>query len=550
MVYSDGSDRIVRRLRAQLQFFADEHTRAATAAWVRAWDDVALPLEQALVDLTADGVRPTRSQLLRAQRLQNALWLIESRLSEAFEASAVAAIADLRMVVDAAGVATDQLISSMLPDGANVSGWARVDPAQVDAIVTRSTEQITKLSFPLAAEATATMKRELVRGVLVGSNPRETARRMVAKSRSTFNGGLPRALTIARTEMLDAHRAAAALSEKQSSDVLAGWVWVAALSERTCPACWGMHGSLHDLDEPGPEGHQNCRCARVPRTKTWRELGFDIDEPPSLLPDGEALFGALTPGQQLNILGPSRYAAWKAGEFPMTAWASKRSTPGWRDSWVPSKAPAGFRGTRRAALDDTTKPWQFGRGAKLLSTGPRQALRQIQQVHDVPLLLEPVKILPMAHATKGQQGRFTPADLTIRINPKAISKGLTTVHEFGHYLDFRDFGEGVRMASRSSGAPEWLAFRAVVAKSPEVKGILRAKSLDVPHAEYLARDPELFARAYAQWIALRSGSRSLARDLARMRKLPGVDGMRQWSDESFEPIAEALDRLFGSRMHS
>jgi len=340
MTFSHESARVLARLRAQLAGIADEHTRMQVAAWVKAWDDVAPELQGALDDLTVTGERPTRAQLIKARRLTNALDLIEDRLATLMDASADAAIARLREVVDAAGTFTDQMISAALPPGESVNGWTRVDPKAVDAIVTRATEQITKLSYPISGEASANMKRELIRGMLTGANPRETARRMVARTEGVFNGGLSRALTIARTEQMDAHRAAAQLAEAENVDTLAGWTWVCAVSARTCPACWSMHGSEHPLAEPGPLGHQNCRCARVPRAKTWRELGFDIDEPKSVLPSREDAFGRLSDSEQRDVLGPRRYEAWRDGRYPMDDWSVRRDNPGWRPSYNVSPVPA------------------------------------------------------------------------------------------------------------------------------------------------------------------------------------------------------------------
>ena len=345
---NSNTERVSARLDASLALILDEQARAATTAWVAAWDDVSNELLTALDELTATGVKPTRSQIMRSARLRNALLLIEDRLAGAFDTSAGRTIADLHRIVEQAGVGADLLVSTLLPADMKVRSWTRVDPRQVDAIVARSTKQITARSLPLAPEATRVMKRELVRGLLVGENPRETARRMVRRTEGTFNGGLARALTIARTETLDAHRAASMLGYRQNADVLEGWEWHADLSSRTCSACWAMHGTIHPLDEPGPAGHQNCRCTGLPVLKDPAELGFETPDPVSIIPDAEARFNALSPAEQLDVLGPSRFAAWKAGEFPMSAWAQKRTTDGWRDSWVPAKAPAGFKGTTRA----------------------------------------------------------------------------------------------------------------------------------------------------------------------------------------------------------
>jgi SPP1 gp7 family putative phage head morphogenesis protein len=177
------------------------------------------------------------------------------------------------------------------------------------------------------------MKNELIRGIVVGSNPNETARRIMKATQGRFEGGAARAVRIARTETLDAMRAGAAAVDRQNKDVLKGWRWSADLSPRTCQACIGMHGRTFDLDTPGPEGHPNCRCARVPVTRSWADLGFkDIKEPPDLFPSAEAWFKGLSSSEQKRLLGPN-HDAWKAGKFPLSQWAVKKENPGWRPAW-------------------------------------------------------------------------------------------------------------------------------------------------------------------------------------------------------------------------
>lgn len=77
--------------------------------------------------------------------------------------------------------------------------------------------------------------------------------------------------------------------------------------------------------------------------------------------------------------------------------------------------------------------------------------------------------------------------------------------------------------------------------------------LDYDHLRYLLQTHEVFARSYAQYIAVRSADPI---GLAELRKLqgqgrPGSQGIfpaypRQWEDEDFAPIADAFDRLFDS----
>lgn len=546
--------RLQQELERLMRRRTDDQLRALTIAWARTWDEISLDLVAVLAELLVAGERLKAAELRRARRLQQALAIAAERIEALTAETQVLVSRDVRALVDAAGGAQASIIDSQLPPGAvdlvRLDAWSRVDARQIDAIVNRTTQRIVSQTRPLTHHAEQALRRELVRGVAVGANPRVTARRIVDRAGEGFAGGLSRALTVARTETLDAYRAAAALGQAQHADVLAGWMWLAELSSRTCPACLSQHGSVHPLSAAGPLGHQNCRCSRMPVTKPWSELGFPgLVEPPSLVPDADAFFAGLTPAEQQGILGKRGYQAWRAGRWPREQWAVRRSTKGWRDSFVVARAPQ-VPGAERFAVPDTTKPWQFGRGAKLLATGPRHALQAIQRLHEVPMLKDPVRILPMLGASPGEQGVFFPGSLTIRINPKAIGKALTTVHEFGHYLDFQDFGGARMLASRSSTAPEWSALRIAFDQTAEVQGLRRAAALGDEHAEYLARDVELFARGYAQWVTVRSGSKTLLRDLNRMRQLEDVDAFRQWSDASFEQVAQALDVIFASRLRS
>lgn len=331
-------------LRAVLQAVNDTQARALTAAWVTAWDEIAPDLNAALLEQFTSGDRVTRAQLLRSLRMRNALAVVADRLEALAADAGVLITGALGDVVDTAGAAQASIIDSQLPAGFltpdDLATWTRVDPEQIAAIVKRSTEQITSRLAPMPVEQTAIVKRELVRGVAVGANPRRTAARMIRRAeRVGFNGGLTRALNVARTETLDAYRAAAEVGQAPHADVLAGWTWLAQLDARTCPSCWAQHGQLHSLNDPGPLDHQQGRCARLPQTKTWKDLGFDIEEPPSLLPDAAAEFVGLDVATQREILGPSRHAAWVSGQYPMDAWPQRVSTDGWRDSYRVSSAP-------------------------------------------------------------------------------------------------------------------------------------------------------------------------------------------------------------------
>lgn len=335
--------RLARRVRADLLKAVDANDRALAAAWADAWDGIAGALEAALLELIGQNQAGVMSQatILRSQRMRLALDVVSRALTKLTNEAGAKVTADLVQLVRAAGEAQEEIVGSQLPksERTNLAGWDRVDPRQIEAIVTRSTERITSQLWPLSASADAAVRRSIVQGLATGEGPRATARAILKRTEGEFNGGLARAMTIARTETLDAHRRAGELAHNQNADVLRGWMWLAATSTRTCPACLGMNGTEHPLTEPGPLGHQNCRCTRVPLTKTWKDLGIDVPEPEPAATGSQAWFDSQDEKTQRQILGPARYAAYQRGDFPMSKWATRRSTDGWRDSYVPAPAP-------------------------------------------------------------------------------------------------------------------------------------------------------------------------------------------------------------------
>jgi SPP1 gp7 family putative phage head morphogenesis protein len=320
----------------------DDQTRRLVAAWVQAWDTVAAELDAAAAILAAEarGGRITARQVLRTERAMRALRTVQEAIDRLAGAAGVTIAGSLSAVVDQAIAAQQAIIGAQLPPALRPY-TVRVDARQVDAAVRRTSQRITAATRRLSAEGQAAIRRELVRGIAVGANPRRTARRMVAGIEDRFNGGLSRALVISRTETMDAYRNAALAQRKASADVVQGWTWLAELSARTCPACLGMHGTEHAADEPGPNGHHQCRCVAVPTTRSWADLGFpELQEPRDVTPDAGRWFNQQPAATQQRILGAKGYQAWTAGDWPRERWATLRHTSGWRDSYVPARPPS------------------------------------------------------------------------------------------------------------------------------------------------------------------------------------------------------------------
>jgi hypothetical protein len=343
--------RLATRRKADIDAQVDAETRRLVSAWVREFNALLPELDAALADLAAagvDGEWPSRAQITRSSRIWKAIAHAEHRLTTLANAAEVNLVNAAGEVVDLAVTLEPRLIASQLPrtEGPTAklaASFDQLDTGAVDAIVARTTEQIHSLTRPLSTQAAEVMRQELVRAIPAGDNPKTTARRMLKRLEGGFNGGLTRALVISRTELIDASRAGAQAQQQANADVLAGWVWSATLDTTTCPSCWAMHGTEYALDEDGPLDHQQGRCVRLPLLKTWRELGYDLDEPPSVIPDAQATFGAMSQADQLAVMGPSRLEALQSGRMGWDDLSARRSSDGWRDSYgvAPVGAAAG-----------------------------------------------------------------------------------------------------------------------------------------------------------------------------------------------------------------
>lgn len=347
MSINEETLRLAAGMRLQVGSTVDAATQDLTFAWVRAWNEVAGEWEAAVADLIAageDGKWPSAGKVRRAKRALRARDTTRELLFE------LQGLIPVRVMQDVEPLLTDvarwqrDLTASQYPPAAGgttvvSASLDRLDVDAIRAIVTRTASQVTARSLPLSAQAEAAMKSTLIKGVTVGNSPETAAREMVARVEGAFNGGLARARTIARTELLDAHRAAGRAQQDRLHEqgVVTGWTWMANLDRRTCPSCLAMHGTDHPASVAGPLDHQQGRCDRLPLTATWKDLGFpDIEEPPSILPDARAWFDGLPRSERLQIMGEQRLALLDAGKVSWEDLAQRRDTTGWRPSYAPT----------------------------------------------------------------------------------------------------------------------------------------------------------------------------------------------------------------------
>lgn len=180
-------------------------------------------------------------------------------------------------------------------------------------------------------EAAGAMTDALLDGVARGHNPRVTAAAMARAS----GMGLQRAMVIARTEQLRAYREAGRAAY-QESGVVDGFYRLCAHDSRVCPACLAREGEFIPLSAGPLREHPQGRCSMVPKVRGLPPLTFTA---------GESWFRLQIEADQIAILGPRRFQAWRDGQVRFGDFAQTVPNAVWGDSLrTPSLAELGIAG--------------------------------------------------------------------------------------------------------------------------------------------------------------------------------------------------------------
>jgi hypothetical protein len=204
---------------------------------------------------------------------------------------------------------------------------------------------------------------------------------------------------------------------------------------------------------------------------------------------------------------------------------------------TPSRA-ADARGTRDYRERVTTSPGQLAKATSRAST----------MVRDV--LPDHVSI-PVSEIVLFKKDRFgTPAqESTVRastnldtrvieVNPTLQGQEATIIHELGHLLD-RDLDQ--------AGRTKYTKALDQIKRSETVRALEDhpQKSLTDPiHKRYLLQDREVFARAFAQYVATESKSPKVVNTIDFHRGGEGMDGLQQWPDDDFDEFVRPALKEF------
>lgn len=181
------------------------------------------------------------------------------------------------------------------------------------------------LAATMPGDAADAVKSALVKG-LAGGKSVDWMTREATRALGLSHG---RAVTIMRTESLRAYRSASRAVYQANADVVGTWTWNAHLDARTCVACTLMDGTEHPLSAT-LDGHPRCRCAMVPRTRSWADLGVEgLDDTRPPVRQGREWLEDQSPEVQKAILGKAKFQAWQDGTISLDDMVARHDDPRW-----------------------------------------------------------------------------------------------------------------------------------------------------------------------------------------------------------------------------
>lgn len=374
---------------------------------------------------------------------------------------------------------------------------------------------------------------------------------------------------IARTEISNAmnvgHEAAIGQVAGSFPELGLRKQWSAHLDGRTSARCRSLDGDVVDHDKdfhaddgwtgPYASAHPNCRSRVVPWSDRW---GGKRQRSPEEKARDEAAYqaeAAAAKAARAEARKAQRLVAKSKQPKPKKA---KRPAPGAPVSAVPTPAKRGGTAVASAvvvsAVDKT-------------SSAARRALAVIDQVHgDGVLPTIPLVVTGKKKTLGGYSFTHGGTASDIELSKHGSHPELTMAHEVGHFLDHHGIGKpGTFATTDKYGQDPYMArvmasIRGTAAHAqldgwrgqvetiwPDATGAPARYGISTAHTAYLLRDEELWARAYAQYIATKSGDATMRTQLESIRGELSPYAARQWADDDFEPVLAAMDSLMENR---
>lgn len=330
-------EQAIAEQRARLLAIEQARTREIGAAYAAVAARLARNLAALMTKIeqtTARGTPVSPSWLFAQERYRRLLTDLTAHTDAFLTAAAKTVGAGQRIAVHDAFEDGRRLAKLALGTGpkaavARIEGtWDRLPAPALDLLIGRASDgsplgDLLREIAPLAPER---VRDTLAYGVASGKNPRGIAREVQSAATVTRT----RALVIARTEIVGAHREATTQTWKQTG-IVERWRWSCAKDTRTCAACWAQDGTVHPVEEP-MGSHPQCRCGRIPVTPSWAELGIaGIVDDRAEIPTGAEVFATLPEADKLAILGRAKLEAYNAGRITLADLVAHTHSERWGD---------------------------------------------------------------------------------------------------------------------------------------------------------------------------------------------------------------------------
>lgn len=172
----------------------------------------------------------------------------------------------------------------------------------------------------------------------------------------------------------------------------------------------------------------------------------------------------------------------------------------------------------------------------------------------------PWTVAPQKGAYGGYYSLRT-APIKINVTPGAPAPYKTFAHEAGHYLDHQALGDVGEFASEAARTEAMQQFRAAVERTSTTRthrrieageelvldsgAVIRGDRQLMAYGEYLNRPREQWARAFAQYMLSRHGTRAMKDELKRVMQKDAGRAIRDntWGDDEFGEIADAVEAV-------
>ena len=169
-----------------------------------------------------------------------------------------------------------------------------------------------------------------------------------------------------------------------------------------------------------------------------------------------------------------------------------------------------------------------------ISPALERALAAAARRHLLCTDLAPVPVRPTATTTEAGAYRYVRHDpVDLRVSRRTGRTVVAFLHELGHFVDHQLGYDETKRAFASAWHPAFAEWRAAVASAVRI--------WDAALARPFYSQRELWARAYAQTVLLRSSDPRLE---AHLEELQDAGDKFVWPREQFEPIAAAVDGVF------